>query len=50
TKDGKSKKIEYTASKKLKQNHYLVVREKSHTIHSLQLSSLQLSLSEDCLD
>lgn len=36
TKDGKSKKIEYTASKKLKQNHYLVVREKSHTILSYE--------------
>ena len=36
TKDGKSKKIEYTASKKLKQNHYLVVREKSHTIQSFE--------------
>ena len=34
TKDGKAKNIDYTASKKLKQHHYLVVSEKSHTITS----------------
>lgn len=33
-KDGKAKNIDYTASKKLKQHHYLVVSEKSHTITS----------------
>ncbi|WP_226386107.1 MULTISPECIES: YxeA family protein [Staphylococcus] len=36
TKDGKSKKIEYTAPKKLKTDHYLVVKEKSHTITSYE--------------
>lgn len=36
TKDGKSKKIDYTASKKLKQDHYLVVSEKSHIIQSYE--------------
>ena len=36
TKDGKAKKIDYTASKKLKTNHYLVVSEKSHTITSYE--------------
>lgn len=36
TKDGKAKKIDYTTSKKLKTNHYLVVSEKSHTITSYE--------------
>ena len=35
-KDGEAKKIEYTATKKLKPNHYLLVKEKSHVIQSYQ--------------
>lgn len=35
-KDGEAKKIEYTAPKKLKPNHYLLVKEKSHVIQSYE--------------
>lgn len=34
--DGTSKKVHYTATKKLKAHHYLIIKEKSHTVLSYE--------------